>query len=415
MELRSAPSPHKVNLENTTCTWVLFFILWLTWGCSNDDDPGVEEDLLFVSSEEIGPRTTDQLIPILQLAGVDIDEENWKYDVERFKINYKTNLQGREVEASALVIVPDTDEKLGMISFHRGTITANREAPTELSSSNLTTILYSGLSSLGLVAVFPDMIGFGTSVETTHPYYVREINANTARDAIIAAKQFVSEQGVNLSGDLYLAGYSQGGYLTMAAQQAIEQTPIRNLRLKASFPAAGAYDVKGLQEYFFTLDTYEQPYYLAYVGVAYQEYLSLDIALSDIFNSPYDDRIPGLFDRTLSGSDINDQLTFNIGELLTEDFLTGLETDQKFSEFKSLLSENGLVDWVPETPTYLYHGDADTFIPVQNSIDTYNKLMDNGTDEDLLELIIFEGADHPGGVIPYAEDVALKLIGFVND
>jgi len=211
---------------------LVLFIL----SCSSDDDPGAStESPRLISSDEIGSKTTSQLIPFLNLAGIDIDAENWQYDVELFKINYKTDLNGEEIEVSALVIVPDTEEELGIFSFHRGTITANSEAPSELSTSNLTLTLYGGLSSLGLVAVFPDMIGFGTSLGITHPYYVKDLTASTVRDAIIATTEFMQEQEVSLSGDLFLAGYSQGGYITMAAQRSIEQTPINGLELVEYF------------------------------------------------------------------------------------------------------------------------------------------------------------------------------------
>lgn len=399
------------TLSRLSIGFLALFIL----SCSSDDDPVINtENPRFVSSTTIGSKTTSALIPFLQIAGLEIDAENWRYDVELHKINYKTNVEGQEITASALVIIPDTDEELSIFSFHRGTITANSEAPSELATTDVVLTLYSGLSSLGLVAVFPDMIGFGTSLGTTHPYYVKDINASTVRDAIMATTEFMKEQDVSPSGDLFLAGYSQGGYITMAAQRSIEQTPINGLELVASFPAAGAYDVKGLQEYFFTLDTYEQPYYMAYVGVAYQEYFSTGITFSDVFNSPYAERIPDLFDGTKTNSSINNQLSFEVGELLTVEFLEGLDTDEKFNEFSELFNENGLIDWVPKVPTYLYHGDADTFIPIQNSIDTRNKLIANGASADKLTLTVFEGKDHAGGVIPYAEDVAKKLIEMLD-
>ena len=387
-------------------------LLFVLVGCSSDEDPEVST---FVSSDFLESNSRAEFRLLLQLTGVDIGSENWKYDVDLHRIRYNTELDGATITTSALVILPQTEEEVSLISFHRGTITASDEAPSELDINDGIATLYSGLSSLGLVAVFPDMIGFGSSLEMVHPYYLRDINANTVRDAIVAAADFAEQQGVDLDSDLYLAGYSQGGYITMAAQRSIEQDAIRGFNLRASFPAAGAYDVKGLQEYFFSLETYEQPYYLAYVGLAYQEYASLDLELSDIFNQPYADRIPDLFDATLRNSEINEQLSFEIDELLTDEFINGLETEEVYADINNLLIENGLLDWTPRVPTFLYHGDADTFIPVQNSIDSYNQLLENGADEDKLTLTIFPGEDHGGGTIPYAEDVALKLIEFLND
>ncbi len=403
------------RLLNPNSRLSIGFLALFILSCSSDDDPVVNtENPRFVSSTPIGSKTTSALIPFLQIAGLEIDAENWRYNVELHKIDYKTMVEGVGVTASALVIIPDKDKELGIFSFHRGTITENSEAPSEQATTEVELTLYAGLSSLGIVAVFPDMIGFGTSLGMTHPYYVKDINASTVRDAIIATTEFMQEQDVSANGDLFLAGYSQGGYITMATQRSIEQTPINGLKLVASFPAAGAYDVKGLQEYFFTLDTYEQPHYMAYAVVAYQEYFETGITFSDLFNTPYAERIPDLFDGTKNNSFINNQLSFEVGELLTAEFLEGLDTDEKFTEYRKLFNENGLVDWVPKVPTYLYHGDEDTFIPIQNSIDTRNKLISNGASPDELTLTVFEGKNHREGVIPYAEDVARKLIEMLD-
>lgn len=396
----------------TVYSSVIVLVTGILAGCSSDEEP---ETSTFISNEFIDTNPVSNFRVLLQLAGIGVETENWKYDVDLHKINYTTTVDGADIRVSALVMIPQTEEALSLISFHRGTITASDEAPSELRLSDGITSLYSGLASLGMVAVFPDMIGFGSSLEMVHPYYIRDINAQTVRDAIVAAAEFAENQGVNLDGDLYLAGYSQGGYITMAAQRSIEADDINGFDLVATFPAAGAYDVKGLQEYFFTLTTYEQPYYLAYVGLAYEEYRSLDINLSDIFNEPYADRIPDLFDGTLTNTEINEELSHEISELLTADFLEGLEVEERFSVINSLFTENGLLDWTPRVPTYLYHGDADTFIPVQNSIDSREQLLENGADEDDLTLTIFPGEDHGGGTIPYAEDVALKLIELLDE
>jgi hypothetical protein len=51
----------------------------------------------------------------------------------------------------------------------------------------------------------------------------------------------------------------------MATHKAIEEQGSDDFNLIASFPAAGAYDVAGMENHLLSLDAYDSPSYIAYI------------------------------------------------------------------------------------------------------------------------------------------------------
>ena len=87
---------------------------------------------------------------------------------------------------------------------------------------------------------------------------------------IRAAKQLSKflpiENSFQNNDQVFLAGYSEGGYATLAAQSGIESNYSEEITITASFPMAGAYDLAGtMVDYFLSEPEYENPYYVPYV------------------------------------------------------------------------------------------------------------------------------------------------------
>ncbi|MFZ6013300.1 MAG: alpha/beta hydrolase family protein [Bacteroidota bacterium] len=385
----------------------LFFLSLVLLSC--DDNEGAKPKVL-VEATPILTRTASELQTFLNAAGIDVVAGSLKYDVEIYRVTYKTEYKDDEVMASGLVILPKTSESIDMISFQHGTIVDYDEAPSALPLNSSQLILYSALASPGFVAVVPDFIGFGSSKDILHPYYVKEATTTAVLDALRAARELASKNGKNFNGELFLAGYSQGGYATMAAHQAIETAGLEGFELIASFPAAGGYDVKGMQEYFFDQETYDQPFYLAYVAMSYKSYYGWDGLLSDFFNEPYATRIPPLFNGTNSGGQINAQLTTTVSDLVKADLLAQIDNDPKYNYLVDAFNENSLLDWTPTVPMFMYHGDADVTVPYVNSVTSYEALINGGASPNIVKLISLPGADHSTGVIPYIEDFVPKVL-----
>lgn len=393
-------------LKWLSAPWLLIFF----FSCADKDDPTpqVEEDNL-VEATVTGTREAAELRFLIEVSGMDIDPAIVLYDVDIYNVTYITTYKGQEIEASGLVVLPKTPDDLPMISFQRGTTVRQSDAPSLRSKNSEEVISYAALASMGFITVVPDMIGFGESDEIFHPYYVEEPTATAVIDMLRAAATLAEEKQITFDNRLFLAGYSQGGYSTLATHKAIEADPLEGFELIASFPGAGGYDITHMQKYLFALDTYSDPYYLAYVGLSYQSYYEEPGLLTDFFNEPYASRIPSLFDGVKSGSDINAELTENIPALVKAEVLTDFETAPKLEALREKFEANSLINWTPTLPIHMYHGDADMTIPLENSVVTYQNLLDNGASPDKLELLIFEGGGHGSTVLPYIADLIVKL------
>jgi pimeloyl-ACP methyl ester carboxylesterase len=322
-------------------------------------------------------------------------------------VTYNTNYKGEVITASGLVFLPITEDKLQIVSFFHGTIGSDAEAPSNLPLGDVQNILSATLSSLGFIVAVPDFIGFGSSKNIMHPYYVEDLNASDAKDMLRAAVELALSKRLNVKKDLFLSGYSQGGYYTMATHKAIETNGFDDFNLVASFPSSGGYDVKNFQEYFFDLETYHQPFFMAYVSKSYKETYDFGIPMSDLFNIPFADRIDNeLFDGNSNGSTINQALNDTLSVLLNAEFVSGIDNDSKYMEVKDALESNSLTDWSPSIQMFMYHGDSDITVPYQNSIVTLGKINSSGK-------ITFEtlpGATHGGGVTPYLNRFVPKLL-----
>ncbi len=389
---------------------VLIFFAGLVFlqSCADKESPFVP--LVLVQSEVFINRSANDLKFFIGASGLDVPVEEMKYDVEVYKVTYRTNYNGNSIVASGVVALPKTSDPVGMLCFNHGTIASNAEAPSVAGLSSNSWLFYAALASPGFIAVIPDFIGFGASSEIFHPYYVEEYTASAIYDNLLAAAELARMNEINFNKKLFLSGYSQGGYATMATHKFIEQNPSSDINLIASFPASGGYDVKAMQEYFFTLETYDEPFYLAYVALAYKENYNWSQGLNEFFNEPYASAIPALFDKTKSGGQINAQLTNNVAELVQQDILENIDTDPRYNFIVEAFNANSLVNWQPTKPIYMYHGTADITVPYENSIITYEKLLNNGTNAQLLTFIPIEGGTHGTGVFPYIEDFINRVL-----
>jgi len=374
----------------------------------NSQAPAPPENKKLVEATLLYSASASQLKFFAQFGGFDVDLDEIKYDAEVYKVVYKTTFQDSEISASGLVVLPKTTVDVGMISFHHGTITNHDDAPSNLSETDPDALLYAALSSSGFITVIPDYLGFGSSSSILHPYYVEEYSASAVIDLLMAAKELSAEEDIQFNKKLFLAGYSEGGYVTMAAHKAIEENGLGDFELIASFPAAGAYDIAGMQNFLLSMVTYDDPSYIAYIIRAYQVTYDFADVLTDFFKQPYADRIPNLFDGSKGTSEINSQLTTNLSDLLQEGLYENLNSDPEYSYIKNAFVENTLTDWTPVAKMYMYHGDSDVTVPYQNSVDTYDKLIANGTSTSSLTFITLTG-DHASAVQPYILDLLPKL------
>ena len=352
-------------------------------------------------------------LQLLQTAYPDIASlaDNISYDVRIYSISYKTTFLGEEIIASGLVSIPDTEGSFPIISFQNGTNTCHSNAP----SVNHNNVFYSLLtinSGNGFIIALPDYIGFGESEEYLHPYFHTESSNQAVRDMILAVEEFTDYfEGLNVSKELYLMGYSQGGWATLSVLKDIEQYPLEDYTLVSASCGAGAYDLIAFTDYIFTLDTYPTPFYLPYFIESRRQNGIIDDPLSLFFKEPYASMVPGLFDGSLCNSELNSYLTTDISDLLTDHFISDFNTSDDFIPVRNELLASGVTPWKLNTPLMITHSNGDQSVPIQQSLDLYDNLIAAGTLENDLIFNEINDIDHNDAIIPWGIST---LVWFFN-
>ncbi len=400
--------PAHSNSASLISTLLLAIFLFIA-GCdsNNGPDPEPEDKGVLLESTLVYTASAAQIKLLAQFSGFGLNINEFKYDANVYKVTYKTTYKSQDITGSGLIVLPKTTDEVAMISFQHGTITLHDDAPSNFSSSDPNALLYGALSSSGFITVIPDFLGFGSSSSILHPYYVEELTASAIRDMLSAANELAVEKDIHFNKKLFLAGYSEGGYATMAVHKAIEEEDPDDFDLIASFPGAGAYDITKMQNYLFGLSTYDDPSFIAYLIRAYEVTFDFTTIRATFFNEPYASRIPDLFDGSKSSGEINSQLTTSLSDLFHGDLSEKLG-EPGSANIVNAFEENSLTDWAPKTKMFMYHGESDTTVPYQNSQSTYDALISNGASESVLTLIPLSG-DHISALQPYILDFVPKL------
>jgi len=316
-----------------------------------------------------------------------------KVAVKSYKIDYlTTDDHGKEVMASGLITVPVlTDDllayikqqtgrpfTLSIVSDQHGTIFENKEAPSFATTQN-PNLLSLVFSSVGLfMTVQPDYIGYGDSNQT-HPYIIKRSLANATVDMIKAAIGFANKAGLPINGQVFLSGYSEGGYATMAAAQDIQEN-YPDINLKAVAPMAGPYDLEAMGMATLSAPMMSFPPFLAYIAYAYSDVYNLDI--KELVNEPYASKLPTLFDTKHTTYEIMASLPLP-GSAPTDLFVPSFVDDYLTNEQNSLrvkFKENSLLDWTPTMPMKLIQCTNDEIIPYQIATKkAYDTFVANGS------------------------------------
>ncbi len=393
----------------------MFLIAALVTSCSKETTSPFYK--YYVSSEEILQRTQVYLSALVDAASATYPEVlQFKpliaSDITVYKIVYKTEVDGQEINASGLVCVPAKPGDYPVLSFQNGTNTLHASAPSE-SPSDYSYQMIELIASFGYIVVISDYPGFGASASIAHPYLVKEPTVRSLVDNFYAVKELALSdlEGVNLINEYYLLGYSQGGWATLALHKALETEYSEDFDLIGSACGAGPYNIYLLLEDMINETTYPMPVYLGYIVNAYTVYDQFTNSVNEIFNEPYDAMISTLYNGMLTSSEINDQLTTSIPDLLNPDFLSGFSSSPDYSSVRDALGSNSIPAWHSYKPLILLHGADDQDVNPISTENIYSALIEAGTSEDLCTKVIIPDADHSSGIIP----AMTQGILFLND
>ncbi|MDD2547400.1 MAG: lipase family protein, partial [Burkholderiaceae bacterium] len=196
------------------------------------------------------------------------------YGVRSYRLEYQTtDAQGQAVRASGLVNVPikAPGARSPVLGYQHGTIFRDAEAPSNHAVASEVAVV---LASVGYIVVAPDYVGYGVSKGRPHPYLLSAPSAAATVDFLTAAQTWRQRNQVADNGQLFLTGYSEGGYVTLAAHRALQESQSPHLQaLRLVVPGAGPYNVQATLDGLVRLVRNEQALIGALINPGFLRYL----------------------------------------------------------------------------------------------------------------------------------------------
>ena len=167
-------------------------------------------------------------------------------DVLFYHIEYATvGGAGEATTASAVFMVPtgpgaNCTGSRPFVLYAHGTTTDRDYNMADLQNAE-TLSLAALFASQGYVVVAPNYAGYDTSTLPYHPYLIADQQSKDMIDALTAARTalpLASLTTVKDNGQLFITGYSQGGYVAMATHRAMQAA---GMNVTASAPMSGPY------------------------------------------------------------------------------------------------------------------------------------------------------------------------------
>ena len=329
------------------------------------------------------------------------------YAVDSYKLVYYTvDTENRPIRASGLLSIPRkaSGETSPLLSYQHGTIFTDALAPS-VHASSIQGISY--LAGTGYIVSSPDYLGYAESTSIIHPYVHADSLASASADMLRATKTFLANNNIATNNQLFLAGYSEGGYATLALQKEIQENLSGEFNVTASAAGAGPYDLNGTAEFLANQTTNSNPSYMNFVIKAYDSVYKLN-SIDEMYKPQYRAVINTSFDGSRTGSQINTSLTPVTADLFEPAFLNNLQGTGSHP-LKDALALNNLYDWAPIAPTRLYHGVFDEVVPYSNSTKALDTMRANGATQVTLGDCALNG--HVDCAFPYV----LDAISFFSD
>ncbi|HSI55201.1 MAG TPA: prolyl oligopeptidase family serine peptidase [Ramlibacter sp.] len=321
-----------------------------------------------------------------------------KYAVQAYRLTYLTvDGQGQQIVASGLVAIPQKQASAPspVLSYQHGTIKQQSDAPSSLAKLGDPPIV---LASLGYIVMAADYVGYGVSAAAPHPYLLSTPSAAAVIDLMTAAKYWRQVQQVLDNKQLFLTGYSEGGYVTMATHRALQAgTSTHRNELVRVVAGAGPYNVQA------TMDQL--------LAIIREMYPPLGAVLN-----------PG-FLRFLSDEDRRHARDLLMGLSLGLDaevtFMPTVIDNYLMDNRAAVESTSDVYDWAPQVPVSLFHGRDDRTVPYVSATSTLQAMQARGAGDrvTLTDCVPKPGnpAGHKECVLPYWRFVLDQFGGAARD
>ncbi|WP_188471345.1 alpha/beta hydrolase family protein [Hafnia psychrotolerans] len=340
-------------------------------------------------------------------SGVNVKYTPAQNAVKLYRVIYPSSIPERgnkPTMTSGLLAIPDTAGKsFPMVSYQHGTIYGKHQVPSFPDESPETQLMIAQFASQGYIVIGADYFGLGVSTEP-EGYMVKGSHQQATYDMINSSRQVLAQMGLE-NPHLLLAGWSQGGFVTMALLEKLEAI---GMKVQATATASAPLDVFALMNGFLSFPRKFDADWLNSIMIlsafAYENYYGIPGLAHSVITDEYYDVAKKAYDRQpFNPADI----TSDLHKLIRPEYFD----PQYFanSAYGRLISAAQAYRWVIASPVHNYYGETDEAITigVGKMAMTYAQSM--GVGNTLVEAISTGKTTHRG---TFATAVPLWKIWF---
>jgi len=316
-----------------------------------------------------------------------------------------TDNNGIPIELTGLLIYPWSlfgKVSAPIVSVNHGTQIMKKYAPSKWKSAqwsdwkNFPEMAIADVMAVwyGWIIIMPDYQGMGDDLTENHPYVIRDRLANATADMVQAAQSTCGcdlHSYVKWNGQTYLYGYSEGGYVTMAAARELEE---RNISLNGVVCMDGPYDLTGtMLDVMLGDNPFPVPYFLPMMLVGYNtmypEIFSYEAMLKDPYKTDIPQYTTGFYDETV----VNAKMPADkiLKKVFTDAYIDTLKNPE--SQARQLMyGNNSYVEWTPKSKMLLWHCENDDCVPFGNFTVAKKRFTDMGLTN--IEYVAWPAIEH---------------------
>jgi pimeloyl-ACP methyl ester carboxylesterase len=383
---------------------------------------------------EVDPPLYTDWLALLRTALVDA--------VDCRKITYwSRNADGQQIQLTGMLYLPRRalpppwPSRVSLVAYPHGTELLRDNVPSN--NAGLEWVFgAAGALFAGFAVAMPDLPGMGgADANDYHPYCHANSLAYSVVDMIQAVRESFNADLYGQywwDGQLYILGYSEGGYAAMATVREIQLNAAQypGLRITGSACMAGPYDLTGAMRNLMVNSTtpFGAPFFLPYMVLGYNA----------VYGGPFDpnqalnplllpDVLQWMDGVSTPSSAVNNLIAQKLGlpegqypaprDLLNLTWMNLQLADNVYqtSQVGQILTDNNLWSgWAPNRPMLLRQSPDDDRVPYANAEKAFNEFAKAGAVANLTFLPIGKAGDGIGHTTGAIIGIPSAIIWFKN-
>ena len=322
-----------------------------------------------IDVEAIGAYDVDRLNEVLttelaEFSDFDIHFPPAQNGVKLYRVTYPSVVpeqDNRPTTASGLVAVPDgAAGVVPVLSYQHGSVFGKEDVPSFPDNSMETRLMIANFAGQGYLVIGADYFGKGLSPEP-NGYIVKASTQQACLDMLLAVQTVSADLGVEL-GNLFISGWSQGGWSALVFLNKLESVGIP---VSAAGIASGPPDLYAMvnrwANAWAAIDATYIPPLIALMLHAYESYYGLPGFTTAAIKPEYQQVARELYRNERSFEEVMSEFPARLPDMLQDEFKAGLARgDDRFSH---LLQESHGYRWRMATPMHVYYGGIDEVTP----------------------------------------------------